>query len=227
MRPTHTKFLYSAHCHHPETAPFPSVRFGTVANTAIRGRPYKRIHIVRETAVSAIRAGNTGQNDVTRLLTGTVLTVLLSFQIQAADHITREHIQQVIDVTDAAAKNRDAAGIGEYLSETFEKIIEFSNDKWIAEVRVDKKKYLDLIEEGWPTLEEYDYQRDNTVIHVTPDGLSGQSYSTITETLSLDGTRMVSKFREHALYTLENGRPVITQISGHTLIGDTMPAPGQ
>ena len=162
-----------------------------------------------------------------RLVTGTVLTLMLSFQAQAADPITREHIQQVIDVTDAATKNRDTAGIGEYLSETFERIIEFTHEKYIAKVRVDKKKYLDLIDEGWPTLEEYDYQRDNTSIHVMPDGSSGQSYSTITETLSMDGTRMVSKFREYALYTLEDGRPVITEISGHTLLGDTMREPEQ
>jgi hypothetical protein len=162
-----------------------------------------------------------------RLITGTVLTVLLSFQAQAADPITREHIQQVVDVTDAATRNRDTVGIGEYLSETFERIIEFVHDKYIAKVRVDKKKYLELIDEGWPTLEEYDYQRDDTTIHIMPDGSSGQSYSTITETLSLGGTRMVSKFREHALYTMEDGKPVITQISGHTLLGDTMRAPGQ
>ena len=162
-----------------------------------------------------------------KLITGTVFTVLLSFQIQAAETITREHIQQVIDVTDTATRNHDTAGIGQYLSETFERIIEFTHDKYIARLSVDKKKYLELIDEGWPTLEEYDYQRDNTAIHILPDGSSGQSYSTITETLSLDGTIMVSKFREYTLYTLENGQPVITEISGHTLIGDTMREPGQ
>ena len=162
-----------------------------------------------------------------RLITGTVLTLMLSFQILAADTITREHIQQVIDVTDTATRNRDTAGIGQYLSETFERIIEFTHDKYIARLSVDKKKYLELIDEGWPTLEEYDYQRDNTAIHIMPNGSSGQSYSTITETLSLDGTKMVSKFREHTLYTLENGQPVITEISGHTLIGDTMREPLQ
>jgi len=162
-----------------------------------------------------------------RLITGTVLTLMLSFQIQAADTITREHIQQVIDVTDTATRNHDTAGIGEHLSETFERIIEFTHEKYIAQLHVDKKKYLSLIDEGWPTLEEYNYQRDNTAINIMPDGSGGESYSTITETLSLDGTKMVSKFREYALYTLENGRPVITQISGHSLLGDTMREPGQ
>jgi hypothetical protein len=156
-----------------------------------------------------------------------VLTVLLLFQAQAADNITRQHIQQVIDVTDAAARNHDTAGIGEYLSASFEKIIEFPHDKWMAKVTLDKEKYLDLLDAGWPTIKEYEYRRENTLIHVMQDGLSGQSYSTITETLSLEGTRRVSKFREHAFYALENGRPVITQISGHTLVGDTMPKPGQ
>jgi hypothetical protein len=56
-----------------------------------------------------------------------------------------------------------------------------------------------------------------------PDGLSGLSYSTITEHLVQDGEEMISKFREYATYELENGRPVITQVSGHTLLGDTTP----
>ncbi len=121
-----------------------------------------------------------------------------------------------------------ATGIGAYLSETFQRIIEFIHaDKYIAKVRVDKKKYLELIDEGWPTLEEYGYQREDTRIHIMSDGSSGESYSTITETLSIRGTRMVSKYREHALYALENGKPVITQISGHTLLGDTMREPGE
>jgi len=167
------------------------------------------------------------ENNLAGLFFVTVISVLLSLQVLAADKMTEGQIQQVIDATDAAARNRDAETIGMYLGETFEKIIEFPHDKWMAKVRLDKAKYLDLIDEGWEDTEEYDYQRANTVIHILPDAVSGQSYSTITETLSLDGTRMVSKFREYALYTLENGKPVITQISGHTLIGDTMPEPGQ
>ena len=163
-----------------------------------------------------------------KLITVTVLAVLLSFQAQAAEPITREHIQQVVDMTDVATMNRDTAGIGEYLSETFLRIIEcIYDDKYIAKVKVDKKKYLEMIDEGWPTLEEYVYQREDTTIQVMPDGSGGQSYSTITETLSIEGTKMVSKYREHALYTLENGKPVITRISGHTLLGDTMREPGE
>ncbi len=160
-------------------------------------------------------------------ITAAVLTLLLSFQAQAADPISRGQIQQVMDVTDAATRNHDTIGIGKYLSEDFERIIEFIHDKYLAKVGIDKKKYLALIDEGWPTLEQYDYQRRDTSIQVMPDGSSGQSYSTITETLSLDGTKMVSIYREHAEYALENGKPVITQITGHTLLGDTMRAPGQ
>jgi len=162
-----------------------------------------------------------------KLLTGTALTIVLSFQLQAAGTITREDIHQVIDMTDAATENHDTAGIEIYLSESFERVIEFTHEKYIAKVRVDKQKYLELIDEGWPTLDEYNYRREDTTIQVMPDGSSGQSFSTITETLSLGGTRMVSKFREHALYALENGKPVITQISGHTLLGDTMREPEQ
>jgi hypothetical protein len=93
----------------------------------------------------------------------------------------------------------------------------------MAKVRINKEEYLALIDAGWTTIEEYDYQRADTEIHVMPDGLSGLSYSTVTEHLVQDGKQMTSKFREYATYELEGGRPVITQVSGHTLVGDTTP----
>lgn len=158
-----------------------------------------------------------------RLVTGLMVSVVLSLPVQAAERITDEQIQQVIDATDMAARNRDAAGIGEYLSDSFEKIVEFRYKKWMAKVKVPKDKYLELIEEGWSDSGDYDYQRDDTEIHIAPDGLSGLSHSTITENMVQDGEKMTSRFREYATYELENGRPVITHVSGHTLLGDTTP----
>jgi hypothetical protein len=158
-----------------------------------------------------------------RPLTGTVLSLLLSLPAQAADRISETQIQELIDATDAAAMNRDAAKIGVHLSDSFEKVIEFVYKKWMAKVRLDKDKYLTLIDKGWADTGDYDYRRENTEIHITPDGQSGRSYSTVTENFVQDGTKMTSKFREYATYELENGRPVITRISGHTLLGDTTP----
>lgn len=162
-----------------------------------------------------------------RQLSGLLVSVLLALHVQAADRITEAQIQEVIDATDVAAQERDTEGIGKYLSENFEKIIEFPHDKWMARIKLDKKQYLVLIDEGWATAEAYDYQRGPTVIHLMPDGLNGQSYSTVTENVIQDGRKMTSRYREHALYTIENGMTVITQISGHTLVGDTTPASGQ
>jgi hypothetical protein len=158
-----------------------------------------------------------------RRVTGIVLSILLSQPLQAAGRITSEQIQQVIDATDAAAMNRDTAGIGNYLSNSFEKTIEFPYKKWMAKVRLNKDDYLGLIDEGWSNTAEYDYQRSYTEIHIMPDGMSGLSHSTITENIIVDGEKMTSKFREYATYELENGRPVITRVSGHTLLGDTTP----
>jgi len=158
-----------------------------------------------------------------RLLTGTMVSVLLSLPTQAAERITDVQIQQVIDATDVAAMNRDTAGIGEYLSDSFEKTIEFPYKKWMAKVRLRKDDYLELIDEGWTNTGDYDYQRHDTEIHISPDGLSGLSHSTIIENMVQDGEKMTSKFREYATYELENGRLVITRVSGHTLLGDTTP----
>ena len=158
-----------------------------------------------------------------RALAGIALSVSLSAPAQAADRITEEQIQQVIDATDAAAMNCDNAGIGLYLSDSFEKIIEFQYKKWMAKVRLDKDEYLDLIDAGWSDIGAYDYQRTDTEIHITPDGLSGESYSTVTEHMVQDGKRMTSRLREYTTYAVENGRPVIIRVSGYTLVGDTTP----
>lgn len=157
-------------------------------------------------------------------LTGTVISVLLTLPTQAADRLTKEQIRQVIRATDSAAMNRDATAIGPYLGESFEKVIAFIyKEKWLAKVRLDKVEYLELIDTGWENTEAYDYQRNDTMIHILPDGLSGESYSTIIENFIQDGEKITSKFRESATYELESGRPVITEISGHTLVGDTTP----
>ena len=175
-----------------------------------------------QTAATSTNTG-TGDNVMNKRLTGSVISILLAFPSYAADRITAEQIQQVIDTTDAAAMNRDTGGIGAYLSASFEKILEFPHDKWMAKVRINKEEYLALIDAGWTTIEKYDYERSDTEIHVMPDGLSGLSYSTVTENLVQDGKQMTSKFREYATYELEDGRPVITKVSGHTLVGDTTP----
>lgn len=156
-------------------------------------------------------------------LAAMLICVLPAFPCHSADRITAEQIQEVIDITDAAAMNRDTAGIGAHLGKAFEKTIEFPYDKWMAKVKINKQEYLTLIDDGWKTIEKYDYERTDTEIHVMPDGRSGQSYSTLTEHVVQDGKEMISKFREYATYELEDGRTVITQISGHTLVGDTTP----
>jgi hypothetical protein len=174
-------------------------------------------------AAAASTNTGTGDNAMKKRLTGSVISILLAFPSYAADRITAEQIQQVIDKTDAASMNRDTVGIGAYLGASFEKILEFPHDKWMAKVRINKDEYLALIDAGWTTIEKYDYERSDTEIHVMPDGLSGLSYSTVTENLVQDGKQMTSKFREYATYELEGGSPVITQVSGHTLVGDTTP----
>ena len=160
---------------------------------------------------------------MTRSLTVTVLLALLSFTAHATDQITREQIKQVISATDTASLDHNTATIGTYLGDAFEKIIEIPHEGQITTVQLNKTEYLQLVDDGWSRLSYYDQQRDNLEIHIMPDGLSGKSHSTITENVVIDGVKMTSRFREYAIYELEDGRPVITQVSGHTLLGDTTP----
>jgi hypothetical protein len=151
------------------------------------------------------------------------IVLLVSCRALAAGPMTVEQIQQVIDAADAAAIRRDTQGIGEYLSERFEKTVEIPYRGGTAATTLDKHQYLDLIDKGWADMEAYSYRREDTVINVATDGRSGESSSTITETVVIGGETRVSKVREYARYALENGKPVITAIDGHTLVGDTMP----
>jgi hypothetical protein len=176
-------------------------------------RKYRRFH-----------TGWRRSKNMNKRLIDTVISVLLTLPTQAADRLTKEQIRQVIHATDSAAMNRDAAAIGPYLGDSFEKVIAFIyKEKWLAKVRLDKVEYLELIDTGWANTEAYDYQRNDTMIHILPDGLSGESYSTIIENFIQDGEAITSKFRESATYELESGRAVITEINGHTLVGDTTP----
>jgi hypothetical protein len=154
---------------------------------------------------------------------GIAISLLLSLTARADDRITLQEVQQVIDATDAAAEHRDTARIGQYLSGSFEKVLEFTYGKYLAKVRIDRDKYLKLIRDGWSQVESYTYQRDDTEIHLLPDGSHAETYSTITEHSIRQGKRMTSKVREYATYGLENGKPVITEISNITLVGDSSP----
>jgi len=148
---------------------------------------------------------------------------LLPLSGVADEQMTAEQIRQVIAVTDAAAKSRDTETIGKYLSEHFAKDIEVPVKRSVVTVRLNKQQYLDMIESGWQQLESYDYRREDLDITIAADGQSGESRSSITETVVIDGKEMVSRVREYARYELEQGKPLITTIEGITLVGDTMP----
>jgi hypothetical protein len=158
-----------------------------------------------------------------RRLLITFLGLLLSSAAMADWKITKDKILQVMDASDAAALERDAAAISIYLSDRFERRIEFPHKGLMAKVRLKKMEYLQMIDEGWAGIDEYNYQRDNVEIHIMPDGITGRSHSTVTENITVDGIRMTSRFREYATYAMENGRAVIIEVGGHTLLGDTTP----
>jgi hypothetical protein len=139
--------------------------------------------------------------------------------------ITADHVRQVIAATDLASKNHDVGEIGRYLGKGFFKYIDVPGNDLPVTARIDKGQYLEMIKQGWNTLdlEGYSYQRTDIVINVALDGASAESNSTIRETVSTNGQDMVSKVREYARYKMEDGRPVIVKIETHTLVGDTTP----
>lgn len=157
--------------------------------------------------------------------TVSLLLSLCTLTVSAADQISKADVVYVMEKTDIAAQKRDAKAISKYLGDNFAKYIELPMEKWDSAFRIDKDKYLSMINAGWKFSETYSYERTDTVIHIAADGLSADSNSTITEVIMVDDRKMVSKVREYAHYELEDGRTVITSIEGHKLVGDTTPDP--
>jgi len=153
----------------------------------------------------------------------TDIVELVAFEIFTVSKITADQVRQVIKAADLAAENRDADGIGIYLSKSFFKYIDVPTVNPPVTARIDRDQYLEMIKQGWKTVEDYRYQRKDVVINVTLDGASAESNSTIVETVSMNGQDMVSKVREYARYRMEYGKPVITRIETQTLVGDTTP----
>lgn len=153
-----------------------------------------------------------------------VVLLLWASQALAADKLTKDMIREVMEATDAASMQRDTAAIGVALGGKFYKYIDIPSDGGMpATVRIDKQQYLKLIDSGWDELGKYDYRRRDVVINLSPEGDSGESFSTIVENFEINGEAMVSKVREYARYELEDGRAVIVNIDSQTLVGDTTP----
>lgn len=151
------------------------------------------------------------------------LVELIASDIFTDSIITADHVRQVMTATDLASKNHNADEIGMYLGKGFFKYIDIPSSGLPATARLDKAQYLEMIEQGWKTIEDYNYQRKDIVINMASDGTSAESNSTVIETVSMNGQKMVSKVREYARYRMEDGRPVIVRIETQTLLGDTTP----
>ncbi|MGD8673192.1 MAG: hypothetical protein PVF07_04155 [Thiogranum sp.] len=158
---------------------------------------------------------------VKKLIGFWIAMLYCSTHLLAAGKITAAQIREVMAAADLASQQRDTKAIGACLGEKFFKYIDVPMDKLPATVRIDKDQYLGLIERGWDRIENYAYQRKDVVVNVAPDGLSGESSSTVIETFTVDGAETVSKVREYARYELEDGRPVIVTVQTQTLVGDT------
>ncbi len=164
-----------------------------------------------------------GVPDVSILRLIVLATLVGASGAGAEQTLTREMIRELMQRTDVASTQRDAAAIGEALASDFYKYVDVPSDGMPATARIDKRQYLRMIESGWQKTDNYHYRRRDVVINLSPKGDSGESFSTIVETFEIDGKKMVSKVREYASYRLEAGRPVIVTIDNQTLVGDTTP----
>lgn len=151
------------------------------------------------------------------------LLLMLAGPAWADQQLTVAQVKQVIEATDNAAERKDTRGIGVHLGSNFFKYVDLAFDDVPLAVELNKEQYLEQIDLGWDKLESYRYKRQDTVINVSNDGKSAESYSTVIETFTIDSQEMVSKVREYATFEIEDGKPVITRVESITLTGDTTP----
>ena len=226
-------------CIIPASGPFLKQRCAAVVDTCTvgiwrqaDGGEHRAARITEMPALSdnmtlnaAVVAGPASESlmPLKKLIGLSFIAICCSGQVAAADRMTADHIRAVMAAADRASVKQDVQAIGACLATDFFKYIDIPSDKRPATARINKDQYLGLIRRGWQQICDYTYERRDIVVNVSPDGQTGESFSTVIEHFTADGKHMMSKVREDAQYKLEDGKPVISTVQNQTLVGDTTP----
>ena len=140
-------------------------------------------------------------------------SLLFSIYATAGD-LTESQVKQMLERIEVAVQNLDAAGIGRQLADDV--FIEVTvNAQWQSQViQLEKQQYLQLLQTGWASYEDYDYSQ--TINSIEVKGNKAYISSNSVETITMQGRTIEAGSKEDSVVELINGVPLVTEIKAVT-----------
>ncbi|MEC8010108.1 MAG: nuclear transport factor 2 family protein [Pseudomonadota bacterium] len=140
-------------------------------------------------------------------------SLLFSFYATAAD-LTESQVRQILDRIEVAVQNLDAAGIGRQLADNVVIEVTVNAQGQSQVIQLEKQQYLQLLQTGWASYEDYDYSQ--TINSIVVKGNKAYISSNSVETMTMQGKTIEAGSKEASVIELINGVPLVTEIKAVT-----------
>ena len=140
-------------------------------------------------------------------------SLLFSIYATAAD-LSESQVRQVLNRIEVAVQHLDAAGIGRQLADDVFIEVTVNAQGQSQVIQLEKQQYLQLLQTGWASYEDYDYAQSINSIEVK--GNKAYISSNSVETITMQGKTIEAGSKEASVIELINGVPLVTEIKAVT-----------
>jgi ketosteroid isomerase-like protein len=129
--------------------------------------------------------------------------------------MTKQEVAAVLAEIDAAVKRKDVGAMLKHFSKDARiKVNVEDPDATIRGMVFTREQYRDYFQGAFNLIDEYQYDRRDTVINLAPDGQSAIVADQVFEEVKTGGETINSVTVETATLKMEDGRVVITSLEG-------------
>jgi ketosteroid isomerase-like protein len=145
---------------------------------------------------------------------------LIALPSAAADVLTTERVEALLDAIDQASETRDVDALLMHMADNAEIHLKMPASEG-GDTRMSKKEYAAMTRMTFAMASDYSYRREDTHIDIAADGQSATVTDTTIERVVIMGQTINARAREEATIELIDGKPMIVR-----LVGDGNPQPG-
>lgn len=140
-------------------------------------------------------------------------SLLFSIYATAGD-LTESQVKQMLERIEVAVQHLDAAAIGRQLADNVVIEVTVNAQGQSQVIQLEKQQYLQLLQTGWASYEDYDYSQ--TINSIEVKGNKAYISSNSVETITMQGKTVEAGSREESVIELINGVPLVTEIRAVT-----------
>lgn len=140
-------------------------------------------------------------------------SLLFSIYATAGD-LTESQVKQMLERIEVAVQNLDAAAIGRQLADDVFIEVTVNAQGQSQVIQLEKQQYLQLLQTGWASYEDYDYSQ--TINSIEVKGNKAYISSNSVETITMQGKTIEAGSKEASVIELINGVPLVTEIKAVT-----------